>query len=471
MISAPGIGSGLDINSLVQQLVAAEGDAKTRALVNKRSAAEEQISAFGKLKSNLSAFQTAIQALKDPDTFSGNKATSGEPSVFSVTTTTSLTSSSFQVEVNTLAEAHRIVSPGVSDADTVVGTGDLTLQVGTDVFTLTIDEENNSLAGIRDAINTSTDNTGVTATIINVDDGSGGTESRLVLTSDSTGTANRITVTVTDDDLNDADTAGLSALVFDPDGSGITNASETNAAVDSVIFVDGQQVTGSSNTVSSAIDGVTISLLEARPGETFSLDVTLDKSKITNAVKTLVDNFNALARLMKDLSVFNAETGEAGVLLGDITLLSLNTTLRRQLGDSVQGITGEVNNLVSLGITTNADGTLKLDSSKLSAMVDSNLQQVSDIFSSENGIAERLDNFLDGYLKSNGVIQGKTDGLNDTVEDINDSLVDLERRLETTRLRLQAQFAAMDALVSRLNSTSSFLTRELANIPVPGNNN
>jgi len=464
MISAPGIGSGLDINSLVQQLVAAEGDAKTRALVNKRSAAEEQISAFGKLKSNLSAFQTAIQALKDPDTFSGNKATSGEPSVFSVTTTTSLTSSSFQVEVNTLAEAHRIVSPGVSDADTVVGTGDLTLQVGTDVFTLTIDEENNS-------INTSTDNTGVTATIINVDDGSRGTESRLVLTSDSTGTANRITVTVTDDDLNDADTAGLSALVFDPDGSGITNASETNAAVDSVIFVDGQQVTGSSNTVSSAIDGVTISLLEARPGETFSLDVTLDKSKITNAVKTLVDNFNALARLMKDLSVFNAETGEAGVLLGDITLLSLNTTLRRQLGDSVQGITGEVNNLVSLGITTNADGTLKLDSSKLSAMVDSNLQQVSDIFSSENGIAERLDNFLDGYLKSNGVIQGKTDGLNDTVEDINDSLVDLERRLETTRLRLQAQFAAMDALVSRLNSTSSFLTRELANIPVPGNNN
>jgi flagellar hook-associated protein 2 len=241
--------------------------------------------------------------------------------------------------------------------------------------------------------------------------------------------------------------------------------------VDSVIFIDGQKVTGSSNTVDSAIDGVSISLLEARPGETFSLDITLDKSKITNAVKTLVDNFNALARLMKNLSVFNAETGEAGVLLGDITLLSLNTTLRRQLGDSVQGITGEVNNLVSLGITTNADGTLKLDSSKLSGMVDSNLQEVTDIFSSEDGIAERLDNFLDGYLKSNGVIQGKTDGLNNTVEDINESLVDLDRRLETMRQRLQAQFAAMDALVSRLNSTSSFLTRELANIPVPGKNN
>jgi flagellar hook-associated protein 2 len=471
MISAPGIGSGLDINSLVQQLVAAEGDAKTKALVNKRSAAEEQISAFGKLKSNLSAFQTAIQALKDPDTFSGTKATSGEPSVFSVATTASLNSSSFQVEVNTLAEAHRIVSPGVSDADTVVGTGELTLQVGTDAFTLTIDEDNNTLAGIRDAINTSTDNTGITATIINVDDGSGGTESRLVLTSDKTGTANSITVTVTDDDLNNTDANGLSALVFDPDGSGITNASETNAAVDSVIFIDGQKVTGSSNTVDSAIDGVSISLLEARPGETFSLDITLDKSKITNAVKTLVDNFNALARLMKNLSVFNAETGEAGVLLGDITLLSLNTTLRRQLGDSVQGITGEVNNLVSLGITTNADGTLKLDSSKLSGMVDSNLQEVTDIFSSEDGIAERLDNFLDGYLKSNGVIQGKTDGLNNTVEDINESLVDLDRRLETMRQRLQAQFAAMDALVSRLNSTSSFLTRELANIPVPGKNN
>lgn len=471
MISAPGVGTGLDINSLVKQLVSAEGDAKTTALAGKRSTVEAKISAFGNLKSKLSSFQSALELLKDADTFSSTKAISGNLDVFTASVSGSITNNTYQIEVNTLAEAHRITSAGFTDSDTVVGTGILTIQVGSDSFSVTIDTNNDTLAEIRNAINTAEDNTGVTASIVNVDDGFGGTESRLTLTSNKTGTANEITATVDDDDLNDTDTNGLSALVYDPDGSGITNASEANAAVDSVIFIDGQQVTSSTNTVSSALDGVTINLLDAKPGETFDLKLELDKAKITNSVKTFVDNFNQLANVIRDLSAYDAESGSAGVLLGDLTLLTLSTRLRQELTATVNGLTGDFTNVISLGITTNADGTLKFDSSKLSDAIDTNLQQVTDIFSSEDGIANQLDGLLEDFVKSNGVIQGKTDGLNNTLQDIDESLAALGRRLDSLEERLLTQFSALDSLVARLNSTSSFLTQTLANIPIPGGNN
>ncbi len=468
MISAPGAGSGLDINSLVQQLVAAEGNAKTAQLAGRRDTVEAKISAFGNLKSSLSAFQTSLDLLRDSATFSSSIATSGNSEVFTASVSGAIANSTFQVEVQTLAEAHRIVSAGYADADTVVGTGVLTIQTGNSSFNVSIDSNNDTLTEIRDAINNATNNTGVTASIVNVDDGLGGTVAKLILTADETGTANTITVTADDDDLNDTDAVGLSGLVYDPAGSGTLNMSETNAAVDSVIFIDGQQVTSTSNTVTGAISGVTINLLDARPGETFDLRLELDKSKITNAVQAMVNNFNLLSKLMGDLSVYNAETGAAGILLGDITLLSLNTRIRQELTKAVDGLTGDFTNIVSLGVTTNADGSLSFDSSKMSEAIDSNLQQVEDIFASDDGIAVKLDSLLDDFLKSNGILQGKTDGLNNTLEDIDESLVDLGRRLESLEERLLAQFTALDTLVARLNTTSSFLTRELANLPVPG---
>lgn len=471
MISAPGVGSGLDINSLVQQLVAAEGDAKTAQLAGKRSTVEAKISAYGNLKSSLSAFQTSLESLKEADTFTSSKATSGATDVFTASVSGSVAASTYQVEVQTLAEAHRIISDGYTDADTVVGTGELTIQVGTDSFSVTIDTDNDTLAEIRDAINTADDNTGVSASIINVDDGMGGTESKLILTSNETGTDNEIVVTVDDDDLNDIDASGLSALVYDPDGLGVTNAIEANAAVDSVIEIDNQTITSSNNTVSGAIEGVTINLLQAKPGETFDLKLELDKSKITSAVKVFVDNFNILSGLMRNLSAFDAETGSAGVLLGDITLQTLNTRIRRELTETVDGLTGDISNVVSLGITTNADGSLTFDSSKLSDAIDTNVDQVKDIFSSDDGIARQLDNLLEEFLGSSGVLQGKTDGLNNTLKDIDESLVSLQLRLDKMEEQMLARFSALDVLISQLNSTSSFLTRELANVPTPGRSN
>ncbi len=468
MISSPGVGTGLDINSIVQQLVAAEGDAKTSQLVNRRSTVEAKVSAFGNLQSTLSSFQSALEVLQDEDTFQGSTVTVGDSDVFTASVSGSVANSTYQVEVQTLAEAHRILSQGFADADTVVGTGEMTIQVGAESFTLTIDSENDTLAGIRDAINAADDNDYVTATIINVDDGFGGTESKLILTANATGTDNEIVVTVDDDDLNDTDTNGLSALVYDPDGLAVTNMSEANAAADAVILIDGQQVTSSDNSISDAIDNITINLKEARPGETFDLKLELNKSKITNAVQTLVDNFNILANLMRNLSSYNVDTGESGVLLGDLTLQSLNSSLRRELTATVSGLTGDLTNVISLGITTNADGTLSLDSTRLSDAIDSDLNQVKEIFTADDGIANQLDDLLAGYLGTTGTIQGKTDGLNNTIKDIDESLLKLSQRLETLELQLLQKFSAMDALVARLNTTNSFLSSQLANLPTPG---
>ncbi|MCG8323947.1 MAG: flagellar filament capping protein FliD, partial [Thiotrichales bacterium] len=299
MISAPGVGTGLDINSLVQQLVAAEGDAKTAQLAGRRSTVEARISAFGNLKSTLSSFQSAVKILQDPDTFASTIAASGNTEVFTASVSGTPGNATYQVEVQTLAEAHRVISNGFTNSETVVGTGILTIKVGSDAFSVTIDSANDTLAQIRDAINASTDNTGVTASIVNVDDGVGGTESKLIFTAKETGTANKITVTVDDDDLNDTDMNGLSVLVYDPDGSGVSNASEANAAVDSVIVIDGQKITGSSNTVTGALNGVTINLLSTDPGKTHDLKLELNKTSISNAVQTMVDNFNILSNLMK----------------------------------------------------------------------------------------------------------------------------------------------------------------------------
>ncbi len=467
MISAPGIGSGLDLGGLVSQLVAAEGDAKTAALASKRSDMSTKISAFGSLKSALSSFQSSMSALTEADTFTSNTATSGDTEVFTVSATgTSLAANSYQVEVQTLAESQRLITAGFTDADTVVGTGELTITVGSDSFTVTIDSSNDTLSEIGDAINAASDNTGVTASVLNVDDGFGGTETKLVLTSDDTGTDNEITVTVDDDDLSDTNASGLSAFYYDPnDATSPEQLSVTNAAVDAVILIDGQQVTSSSNTIADAIEGVSINLLATvSPGETVSLTIEHDSSKISSAVSSFVSSFNTLATTINQLTVYDEETGAVGILLGDNTLLGITSNIRRQLTDSVDGLSGDITNLVNIGITTNTDGTLAFDSSELSDAIDSDLTSVTSLFSSDDGIAKQLDDVLDELLKSDGTLDSKIDGLNNTIEDIDESLVDISGRLDTLEQRLTAQFSALDLMIARMNTTSNFLTQQLSMI-------
>jgi flagellar hook-associated protein 2 len=226
MISSPGIGSGLDINSIISKLMQLE----RRPLDNleqKESEYQAQLSAYGKIKSSLSKMQTALDDLRFESRYLDSTASSSNEDAFSATADSSAAAGSYAVVVNNLATAHKVASATIADSETALGTGSLDISVGGDSFSVTIDSSNNTLSGIRSAINNATDNTGVTATIIN--DANGG---HLVLSSDDTGTSNALGITVNDDDGVD-DENGLSQLIDQSGvGSGPFEWNEITAADD-----------------------------------------------------------------------------------------------------------------------------------------------------------------------------------------------------------------------------------------------
>ena len=470
MVAVTGIGSGLDINGLVTSLVAAEGDAKTLLLSNKRSDTQFEISAFGGLKSILTnSFAPSLTFLKTPLNFQSNTLTPSDPDVFTVTSATgSIAPGAFDIEVRDFAEAHKVITSGFTDQDTVVGTGSLTISVGSDSFTVTIDSENDTLAQIRSAINDASDNTGVSATIVNVDDGSGGTEAKLILSSNNTGTDNAIKVIVDDDDSVDTNAAGLSAFYFDTsDGTTPEQLTEINAAIDAEVYVDGQKVLSSSNTVVDAIQGVTITLLKKDPGTTHQMTVASDIPTIKSNIEAFVANYNTLRTFLSDVTEFDPATGDASVLLGDATTRGFSNQIRSQISNTVTGISGSFTSLVNLGITSNKDGTLKIDQNKLSSALSTNMDDVAELFSSTNGVATKLDNVVNEYTKINGLLDKKVEGLTKTVTGLDDDLQDLQRSLETLEIRLLKQFSGLDILLSDLNTTSNFLAQQfeaIANI-------
>ena len=474
MIASPGIGSGLDINSLVTQLVAAEGTPALSRLAQLEASTQAKISSFGLLKSSLSDFSDSIDALKSLSTFDGRTAQSGDLTLFTTSATNTAAIASYSVEVTSLASAQKLVSAGFATPATTIGSGSLTVSSGTKAATISIASGTDSLTDIRDAINLATEQSGVSATLLTVDDGFGGTVSKLLLTSADTGTANNITVTVDDDDLNDTDNLGLSQLVYDPAGTGTTNLSVASAATDAVISIDGQAVTRSSNTISDAIDGVTISLVKANPGNPATLGIVRDSSGASSAIDDFVTKFNALQNNISELTKFDSEGGRHGALLGNATLLTLSNQVRRQLTDSVLGADASLNTLSSLGITTQPDGTLEIDQTKLDTALADNPDGVSTLFSSFDGIAANLDTVMDGLLDSDGSVEASLNGLNATLEDIADQRESIDRSLASLETRLFAQFNAMDALVAQLQSTSDFLTQQLSAIELissGGNNN
>jgi len=468
MLSSAGIGSGLDINSLVTQLVSAESEPKTALFDKKEAVLTAKISAYGLLKSALSDLKSSLSELSDSNTYNTRTATSSDKTKFSATADTSAVFGSYDIEITQLAEAHKLSSAGFTDSATVVGTGTLTLSVGTDSFSLTIDDNNKSLAGIRDSINNATDNTGVTATIINVDDGVGGTESRLVLTSNETGSENSITVEAVNGGEGD-----LQQLVYDPGapgpgpgpGTGTTNLVERNPAQDAIVLVDNQAVTSSSNQLSNVIDGISISLLEADPGTTLSLNVELNSSGIENAVEKLVANYNAYIETQQSVTGY-AESG-SGALIGDALARSATSQIRQQLTQEISSISGEFSTLASIGITSDRDGFLSVDSSKLTTAITEDITSITNLFTADDGIATKLESLLDEYVKSNGIVDSKTTSLNDSIQDITDQRERFQIHIESYQARILQQFITMDTLVAQLNATSDSLAQALSNLPEP----
>jgi flagellar hook-associated protein 2 len=397
-ISSPGIGSGLDINNIVTQLMVLERRSLT-ALDSKEAKYQAQLTAYGSLKGALSTFQSAVAALATPAKFSTVKASIADSTVAAISAPTA-TEGSYSLEVQTLAKAHKLKSTTFAATSTTVGTGKLTISFGTynaDTFTvnpdkaskeITIDTSHGSLAGVRDAINAA--NAGVSASIVN-----DGTGYRLTVTSKDTGLANALRITVDDDDAADTDMSGLSQLAYDGRTlSGLTNLTQTVEAKNAVAVIDGITVSKASNVLTDVIEGATLTLLKENTPSATTVTVTRDTAGVQASVQGFVKAFNDLQKTITDLSKYDAATKKASTLTGDSAVRSVQTQLRTAFNKALSTAGGGLSSLADIGITFQTDGTLKLDATKLTAAMSDTTKDVSTLFASVGKPTDSLISFV-----------------------------------------------------------------------------
>ncbi len=460
-IVSSGIGSGLDIASIVQQLVAAEGQPVNERITLQESRAQAKLSSYGSLKSALADLRDKLDVMKNLDQFLSRKASSGNEDIFTVSAGTSALPASYSVEVVQLAQAQKLTSGAFADSDAVVGTGTLTLTIGTATADIEITTENNTLAGIRDSINSASDNPGVAATIVNAASGS-----YLILTAEKTGEAQAMTITQAGGD------GGLSALQYDPVG-GMTSLTESIAAQDALIRIDGFDVISESNTIISAVDGVTIDILQTSGGIPDSLTIENDADATRDLIAGFVESYNALVEMFDQLTDFNAESALAAPLLGDATVRGIRDQIRRELSEAVTDIDAPFSVLRDVGIEIQLDGKMEINDDELSAILSSDFVKLGQLFSNSDGYAVRLFDLTDNFLATEGILETRTKGLTERIEGFGDDREALNERLALLETRLFRQFNALDSLLAQLTSTSNFLTQQLDNLPgvsIPGNN-
>ena len=370
MLTATGLGSGLDVNGLVSQLVSSERAVSDLQLNRQETKLNSKFSALGSLKSSLGGFKSALSGLNTLSSFDLKTASSSDSSIFTAAANTDAIASSYSIAVSQLATSHSLASSGFADSDeSVIGTGTITIRrgttdyvPGTDTYnsfslnpestaaTITIDSNNNTLEGVMTAINDA--DTGINASIIN--DGSG---FRLLLSSELTGAENSLEISVGDDDGNNTDTSGLSRLAFN---AAATNLEQTNSAADANFTINGLAIASASNEVDSAIPGVALSLKQTTVSAV-QLTVEANTSSVMSGVNSFIAGYNSYIGTANALSSYDQENDVAAALLGDFTLRSIGGQVDSIVRNSVAGLAGSITNLSELGITTTAAGTLTLN--------------------------------------------------------------------------------------------------------------
>lgn len=397
-ITAAGVGSGLDINGLVSQLMALER--RPLALLDQKEAGlQAKVSAYGAIKGALSSFRNTVATLATPAKFTAAKASVADSTVLTASAAASASAAGYSVEVQALAQAHKLKSGAFAATTSTIGTGTLTVQFGTysaGSFTLNpdrpaaaiiIDSGKSSLAGVRDAINAA--NAGVSAGIIN-----DGSSDRLVISSKDGGAAGALRITVADGDGNNTDNAGLSQLAYDASTGGTANLTQTVAAQNAVLVIDGITVSKASNSISDAIEGVTLNLLKTNLGSPTTLNVVRDTAGVRAAVESFVKAYNDLNKTLTDVSKYDAANKKASTLTGDATVRSVQSRLRSLFNTTLSTAGGGLTALSDIGVTFQNDGTLKLDSGKLDAVLNDATKDLSTLFAAVGKPSDSLVSFV-----------------------------------------------------------------------------
>ena len=445
-ITSAGIGSGLDLESLITAFVTAESVPTEIRLQKKEDRLTSELSGLGTFKSALSSFQSVADKLKSVEDFNEQVIDIGNDDI-SVTTNGFASNGAFEINVLQLAEATRIQTPDFASSATTVGTGTLTFGAGADSFDVAIDAADD-LSTIRDKINAQSGNFGVTASLVNSDSGT-----YLSYTSNTTGTANELSVTTAD--------AALDNLA--------TNATTTRNAKDAIIEIDGvgNTVTSSTNEFKNTIEDVTIVVNKVSAAGAATLDISQNTEIATDLVNEFVTSFNALSDSMDALA-----SPKFGKLAFDSDLRSMKGQLNDILTNSVASMAGgDIESLNDIGVGFNKFGKLEisavgigtLDSGveTLAKRVDNNLDELGQLFASPDGIVSQLTALIENYNDSDGTLTKRQTDLSEDLSGIPDEYEDLETRLRDYEDTLRKRFSFLDSTVAGYNATASFLTAAL----------
>jgi flagellar hook-associated protein 2 len=480
-ISSLGVGSGLDLESLVGQLLEAERKPKTDALDSREQNVDAEISGIGKLKSKLEDFQDTLNNLRSDANLKGREPSIDNPSEgvepFTAEASNSALEGDYNIAVSQLASGSRIETADASNGgfekstDTVLsaGTANLTFKIGTsDSFSIKL-IAGDSLEDLRNAINASNDNFGVTASIIDTGTVAGG--AKLVFTSDTTGAGNDLVI-VNDDNNDDLKRVSTTNPAGDAYLAPVTSAQNAKANI------DGIDVESKTNTFENVIENVSFKASELSElnadGTTFKtskLSIGFDKESVEETIREFVKNFNALQAEVKLLTKYGeSDLEDDGSLAGDSLVRGVQTGINNILFSSVDS--SSLGGLFQLGIEYNDNNELEISSNdriglgsgddRLKEALDENFDEIASLFTDENqGIAVRLYDYVEEYTSASGLLKSREDNAKDQREQIFDERLNLELRLAKTEEILRAKYLNLDQTVSRLNSTGAALLASL----------
>ena len=397
-------GANIDVATIVSQLMTVEQRPLT-TLATKEASYQSQLSAFGSIQGAVSSFQSAVSALSNISKFQALSATPSDSSVLTASASSIAVAGTYAINVTNLAQSQKLAAAGQASSTAAIGgagattltfdfgaiaggalgsngkyTGATTFTSnGNGAKTVNIDATNNSLQGIRDAINAA--NIGVTATIVN--DGSA-TPYRLTLTSSNIGKTNSLKISVA------GDLAISNLLAQDP--AGTQNMAETVTAQNTDLTVDGVPVSKTSTSISDVIQGVTLNVQKVTTTPV-SVTVARDTSTISNSVTGFVKAYNDLNKTLKDFSSYNATTKQAAILQGDFTVRSLQSQLHAVLNTPISNNSGTLTTLSQIGVSIQKDGTMALDQNKLNTAISSNFSSIASLFAAVGSASDSLVSF------------------------------------------------------------------------------
>lgn len=436
--SVSGLTSGIDYNTMIDQIMALERQPITR-MQSQQADYNKTISVYGDLSSKLAALKTAAEGLKTATSFYARTASSSDATVFDATAASSAAAGNYSITVTALAQAHRVASsPVAAESSTVsLASGNFSFHVGAAGATTTVAvDATTTLANLRDAINAQKGD--AEATIIN-----DGTGYRLVLTSKTSGAANAITVT------ENVTSLGL------PTGP-VVGGTQLQAAQDAAFSIDTLSMTRSTNTFADAIGGVTITFTKEGSG---TLSVTNDTEVIRKKIEGFVSAYNDIVSLVSTNAIYDTKTNKGGPLTGESTARDVVSRLQAIIGSRVAGLPDGLRVLSQIGIKTGNDGKLSIDSSVLSDKIATNLAGVSDLFNATGGVANMVWDYADQTTDAiTGSLTYRTKGLGTVVSKIDSDISTVEARLAREEADLRTRFAKLEALLTTISAQSSFLT-------------